>query len=69
MRIANIDNRAALVIGEEGSERALDLATASHGRFGPELPAVYDAWNDVTAWAAEQDFSALADDSFPIDRA
>ncbi|TQC49381.1 fumarylacetoacetate hydrolase family protein [Rhodococcus sp. WS4] len=69
MRIANIDNRAAPVIGEAGAERALDLATASRGRFGPELPAVYDAWNDVTAWAAEQNFSALADDSFPIDRA
>ncbi|RZL74258.1 MAG: fumarylacetoacetate hydrolase, partial [Rhodococcus sp. (in: high G+C Gram-positive bacteria)] len=69
MRIANIDSRAVLVVGDEGSERGVDLATASRGRFGPELPAVYDAWNDVTAWAAEQDFSALADDSFPIDRA
>ncbi|GAF44557.1 fumarylacetoacetate hydrolase family protein [Rhodococcus wratislaviensis] len=68
MRIANIDNRAALVIGEEGSERAVDIAHASHGRFDPELPGVYQAWADITGWAAQQDLSAFADESFPIDR-
>jgi 2-keto-4-pentenoate hydratase/2-oxohepta-3-ene-1,7-dioic acid hydratase in catechol pathway len=68
MRIANIDNRAALVIGDEGAERGVDLAHATRGRFGPDLPAVYQAWDDVTAWAAELDISALADDSFAIDR-
>ncbi|ANS25910.1 fumarylacetoacetate hydrolase family protein [Rhodococcus opacus] len=68
MRIANIDDRAALVIGAEGAERGVDLAHASRGRFGPDLPAVYQAWDDVTAWATDQDLSALADDSFPIDR-
>jgi len=52
MRIANIDNRAALVIGEEGSERGVDIAHASHGRFEPELPGVYQAWADITGWAA-----------------
>ncbi|MFC9836006.1 fumarylacetoacetate hydrolase family protein [Rhodococcus sp. NPDC127530] len=68
MRIANIDGRAALAIADEGSERGIDLAHASRGRFGPELPAVYQAWDDVTAWAAEQDLSAFSDDSFSIDR-
>ncbi|MGV9861429.1 fumarylacetoacetate hydrolase family protein [Rhodococcus koreensis] len=68
MRIANIDHRAALVLGEEGSERAVDIAHASRGRFGPNLQALYEAWDDVTEWAAVQDLSALADDSFPIDR-
>ena len=68
MRIANIDNRAALVFGDEGSERAVDIAHASRGRFGPSLQALYEAWDDVTEWAAVQDLSALADDSFPIDR-
>jgi len=68
MRIANIDNRAALVIGEEGSERGVDIAHASHGRFEPELPGVYQAWADITGWAAQQDLSAFADESFPIDR-
>ena len=68
MRIANIDDRAALVIGDEGAERAVDLAHASRGRFGPELLAAYQTWDAVTGWAAEQDLSALADDSFAIDR-
>ena len=68
MRIANIDNRAALVIGDEGGERGIDLAHASHGRFGPGLQAVYEDFGAVTAWAAEQDLSALADDSFAIER-
>ncbi|AII06163.1 fumarylacetoacetate hydrolase family protein [Rhodococcus opacus] len=68
MRIANIDNRAALVIGEEGAERAVDIAHASHGRFEPELPGVYQAWADITGWAAQQDLSAFSDGSFPIDR-
>ncbi|MFD9664136.1 fumarylacetoacetate hydrolase family protein [Rhodococcus sp. NPDC059968] len=68
MRIANIDNRAALVIGDEGSERGVDLAHSSRGRFGPGLQAVYEAWGAVTAWAADQDLSALADDSFAIER-
>ena len=44
MRIANIDDRAAVAFGDEGSERAVDLAQASRGRFGPGLPAVYQAW-------------------------
>jgi 2-keto-4-pentenoate hydratase/2-oxohepta-3-ene-1,7-dioic acid hydratase in catechol pathway len=68
MRIANIDNRAALVIGEDGAERGIDLAHASRGRFGPGLQAVYEAWADVSAWAAGQDLAALADDSFAIER-
>ncbi|MDI9953943.1 fumarylacetoacetate hydrolase family protein [Rhodococcus sp. IEGM 1305] len=68
MRIANIDNRAALVFGDEGSERAVDIAHASRGRFGPELPAVYQAWDDVTGWVAEQDTHALTGNRVPIDR-
>ncbi|MFC9836450.1 fumarylacetoacetate hydrolase family protein [Rhodococcus sp. NPDC127530] len=68
MRIANIDNRAALVIGETGDERAVDLAAASLGRFGPGLPAVYEQWAEVVAWAANQDASELADGGVAIDR-
>ncbi|MEN0137475.1 MAG: fumarylacetoacetate hydrolase, partial [Rhodococcus sp. (in: high G+C Gram-positive bacteria)] len=69
MRIANIDHRAALVLGDEGAERGIDLAHASRGRFRPDLPAVYQAWADLTAWAADQDLSALAEYSYPIERA
>lgn len=68
MRIANIDNRAALVIGAPGAERAVDLAKASQGRFAPEVSALYPAWSDLLNWFYAQDAAALADDSFAIDR-
>ncbi|KXF55813.1 fumarylacetoacetate hydrolase [Rhodococcus sp. SC4] len=68
MRIANINSRAALVVGESGGERVVDLASASRGNFGPALPAVYDAWGDVCAWAAAQDLTALTESSVAIDR-
>lgn len=51
MRIANLDNRAGLVIGEPGNEQVLDIAEISHGRFGPDLTSIYSAWNDVVEWA------------------
>jgi 2-keto-4-pentenoate hydratase/2-oxohepta-3-ene-1,7-dioic acid hydratase in catechol pathway len=52
MRLANIDNRAALVIEQDGTDKFLDLAHASDGRWGPGLPEVFENWADVTAWAA-----------------
>ena len=55
MRIANLDNRAVLVVGDPGDERAVDIATASDGRFGPDLPSVFASWVEVRAWAAEVD--------------
>ena len=48
MRVANLDNRAVLVIGKAGAEQSVDIATASHGRFGPDLPAVYTVWKQFT---------------------
>lgn len=48
MKLANVDGRAALVV--EGG--VVDVGSASDGRFGPSLPAVYDAWADVASWAA-----------------
>jgi 2,4-diketo-3-deoxy-L-fuconate hydrolase len=47
MRIANLAGRACLLDGEN----ALDIATASSGRFGPEPLAVYRNWDDFVAWA------------------
>ncbi len=67
MRLANLDDRAALVIGEFGAEQAVDIATASDGRFGPDLPAVYAAWDQVIGWAAELEAGALSG-AVPIDR-
>jgi 2-keto-4-pentenoate hydratase/2-oxohepta-3-ene-1,7-dioic acid hydratase in catechol pathway len=66
MRLANIDNRAALVLERDGVAKFLDIAGASGGRWGPGLPEVFQNWQEVTAWAAELDFPAgqLA----PVDR-
>jgi 2-keto-4-pentenoate hydratase/2-oxohepta-3-ene-1,7-dioic acid hydratase in catechol pathway len=67
MRLANLDGRATLVIGEPGTEVALDIATSSSGRFGPDLAAVYRNWEQVIEW-----YSQLASDqlvgAIPIDR-
>lgn len=67
MRLANLDNRASLVIGDTGAELAVDIATASNGRFGPDLVSVYDAWEQVTAWAAGLDSGTLPG-AVPVDR-
>src|ERR1700683_3037094 len=40
MRLANVNDRAALVLGEE----IADVAEASGGRFGPGLMGIYDDW-------------------------
>ena len=48
MKIANVNGRAALVIGDE----ITDIASASNGRFGPDPMAVYADWDEFTSWAA-----------------
>ncbi len=48
MKIANVNGRAALVIGDE----IADIASASNGRFGPDPMAVYADWDEFTSWAA-----------------
>ena len=48
MRIANHNNRAVLLTSDEA---ALDIHTASDGRFGPGLPALYNDWEAFTSWA------------------
>ncbi|MEU1981855.1 fumarylacetoacetate hydrolase family protein [Nocardia sp. NPDC019395] len=67
MRLANLDNRAVLILGEPGAERAVDIATLSDGRFGPDLPAVYQQWNELRSWAAEVPADSIA--TTVIDRA
>jgi len=47
MKIANVADRAVLVLGDQ----IADIATASDGRFGPDLMAVYEDWAAFTAWA------------------
>jgi 2-keto-4-pentenoate hydratase/2-oxohepta-3-ene-1,7-dioic acid hydratase in catechol pathway len=59
MRLANVDGRATVIIEGGG----VDLATASGGRFGPDLPAVYEGWDAVVAAIDGLDLSAPA----PVD--
>jgi 2,4-didehydro-3-deoxy-L-rhamnonate hydrolase len=40
VKIANVNDRAVLVLGEE----IADVASASDGRFGPDPMSVYDDW-------------------------
>jgi 2-keto-4-pentenoate hydratase/2-oxohepta-3-ene-1,7-dioic acid hydratase in catechol pathway len=67
MRLANIDNRAALVIEQDGTETFLDIAGVSEGRWGPGLPEVFQHWQEIIAWAAELDVPA--GQLVPVDRA
>jgi 2,4-diketo-3-deoxy-L-fuconate hydrolase len=63
VKIANVNDRAVLVLGEE----IADIATASGGRFGPDPMALYDDWEafvdfaaGVTSGAQPLDGAALA---------
>jgi 2,4-didehydro-3-deoxy-L-rhamnonate hydrolase len=53
VRIANHDNRLVLV--KEG--RYIDVETASSGRFAADVTAVFDRWDEFSAWARGVDFS------------
>lgn len=56
MRIGNLDGR--LVIIDATETRALDVATASGGRFGPDPQSVFERWSDFAGWAASADVVA-----------
>ncbi len=47
MRIGNLDGRLVIVTGAG----AVDVESASGGRFGPDPQAVYDRWAEFAAWA------------------
>lgn len=55
MRLANHAGRAVVVTGDD---RAVDVATASDGGFGPDVAALYDDWDAFRAWAADLDPAA-----------
>jgi 2-keto-4-pentenoate hydratase/2-oxohepta-3-ene-1,7-dioic acid hydratase in catechol pathway len=46
--MATINHRAHLIVGDA----AVDIHTASHGRFGPDPSTVYSQWDAVREWAA-----------------
>ena len=45
MKLANLNGRAALIT----DAGAIDLATASDGRFGPDVQPLYDDWAEPAA--------------------
>jgi 2-keto-4-pentenoate hydratase/2-oxohepta-3-ene-1,7-dioic acid hydratase in catechol pathway len=47
MKLANCNGRATIVI----DDTVADVATASEGRFGPDLMAVYDRWREFVDFA------------------
>ena len=47
MKLANVNGRAALVVGD----RVADLATVSGGRFGHDPMSVYDDWDALVEFA------------------
>jgi 2-keto-4-pentenoate hydratase/2-oxohepta-3-ene-1,7-dioic acid hydratase in catechol pathway len=49
MRLANVDGRAVLLTADD---RGYDVAAASDGKFGPDLPSVYANWEGFRSWAA-----------------
>ena len=48
MKIATVQGRAALVLGDE----VADVATASDGRFGPDPMRLYDDWDAFAGFAS-----------------
>jgi len=56
MRIINHLGRLRLVV----ADGVVDVATASHGRFGPDVQSVYEAWPQFQSWAAHADLRADA---------
>lgn len=49
MRIANVDNRAVVLVSDD---RGVDVEAASGGRFGPDLADLYQRWDEFRAWGA-----------------
>ena len=48
MKLANLNGRAAIVLGDE----IADVAAASDGRFDPDPMALYDEWDAFSDFAA-----------------
>lgn len=63
MRLANLDGRATIVVGDDAG---IDVATASEGRFGPDLASVYASWAAFVA--AGLDGGATAATPIDLDR-
>lgn len=49
MRLANVNGRAVLL---QDDANGYDIAKLSEGRFGPDLPAIYEDWESFSQWAS-----------------
>ena len=56
MRIGNLSGRLTVLTGSG----AVDVETASGGRFGPDPQRVYAVWDEFAAWSALADLSGAA---------
>jgi 2-keto-4-pentenoate hydratase/2-oxohepta-3-ene-1,7-dioic acid hydratase in catechol pathway len=46
MKLANVDGRATLITRTDGSRaEGVDVARASNGRFGPDVPSLFENWS------------------------
>ena len=61
MRIVNTSGRLGLVIGDG----VIDVASASDGRFGPDVQNIYEQWESFHTWASTLDPHAV--ESQPLD--
>ena len=48
MRLANLLGRAVILTSDDAG---FDVHSASEGRFGPDLPTIFERWVEFTAWA------------------
>ncbi len=58
MRVGNLAGRLVIITGAG----AIDVATASDGRFDADPQAVYDRWPEFVGWAASADGAAQSYD-------
>src|SRR4051812_16591478 len=60
MRIANLDGRLVLLFPDAAAPagRAVDVETASEGRFHADPQRIYQRWVEFRDWAARLDTSA-----------
>ncbi|MGY2031463.1 fumarylacetoacetate hydrolase family protein [Nocardia gipuzkoensis] len=68
MRIANLRGRGALVYGERGQERTVEIAAASGGRFSGDFAELYANWDTVREWADALTSEEIDGHSVALDR-
>jgi 2-keto-4-pentenoate hydratase/2-oxohepta-3-ene-1,7-dioic acid hydratase in catechol pathway len=67
LRLANCAERANIVVGDAGAEQVIDIASASGGRFGPHISAIYEDWDHFVDWYATLSAADIAS-GHPVDR-